>query len=105
PLFRSCALAGALVFALTIVPALCAFMFKPEHANISEPRWTRRMRAHYRVGLQKVLNRRAVTLAVAAGLLLVSAIAATRLGTEFLPELDEGDINVLVEMPASIAKR
>src|SRR5690606_394634 len=34
------ALTGALVFALTIVPALCAFLFKPEHAKLTEPRWT-----------------------------------------------------------------
>jgi cobalt-zinc-cadmium resistance protein CzcA len=36
-------------------------------------------------------------------LLTLGAITLTRLGTEFLPELDEGDIQLFVEMPPSIA--
>src|SRR5262249_15267527 len=39
----------------------------------------------------------------AAGLLIFGGGAATLLGTEFLPELDEGAIHVFVEMPPSIA--
>jgi len=30
-------------------------------------------------------------------------LTLTRLGTEFLPELDEGDIQLFVEMPPSVA--
>lgn len=96
------ALVGALVAAVTIVPALCAFMFKPGRAKLAEPRWAKSLRTRYRSALGHVLRHRGATLAAAAGLLLVGALAFGRLGTEFLPELDEGDINVLVEMPASI---
>lgn len=49
------------------------------------------------------MQRRKTSLLLALGLLLAAGVAASRLGTEFLPELDEGDINVFVEMPASIA--
>src|SRR5439155_1672179 len=35
----SFALIGALVFALTLVPALCAALFRPRHAKLEEPPW------------------------------------------------------------------
>jgi cobalt-zinc-cadmium resistance protein CzcA len=97
------ALVGALVFALTVVPALCAFLFKPEHATLSEPAWAKKLRIAYRNLLNKALSRRVPSLALAAGLLVAGSLTLTQLGTEFLPELDEGDIVVFVEMPASIA--
>jgi len=97
------ALVGALVFALTVVPALCAFLFKPEHASLAEPAWAEKLRLAYRRLLDKALMRRKGSLLLAAGLLLAGGLALTHLGTEFLPELDEGDIVVFVEMPASIA--
>jgi cobalt-zinc-cadmium resistance protein CzcA len=46
---------------------------------------------------------RAKAVAVAVSFASVIGVASTRLGTEFLPELDEGDLNVFVEMPPSIA--
>lgn len=97
------ALGGALVFSLTVVPALCAYGFKPEHAKLTEPRWVEKLRSGYRQLLDRALALRGTTLMLAAGLLLIGGLAASRLGTEFLPELDEGDLAVFVEMPASIA--
>lgn len=97
------ALCGALVFSLTVVPALCALMFKPEHADLKEPAWVERLRNTYHRMLSGVLARRGVVLGMAALLLGVCALASSRLGTEFLPELDEGDIAVFVELPASVA--
>src|SRR5258705_7110400 len=99
----SFALIGALVFALTLVPALCAAMFRPRHAKLQEPPWIERLRAAFRRALSRVLERRAVTLFAAALVLALGAFTITRLGTEFLPELDEGDIQLFVEMPPSVA--
>ena len=99
----SFALVGALVFALTLVPALCAALFRPHHARLHEPRWVERLRAGYRRTLAWLLDRRAMALAAAIVLLALGAVTLTRLGTEFLPELDEGDIVIFVEMPPSIA--
>ncbi|WP_020482813.1 efflux RND transporter permease subunit [Methylomonas sp. MK1] len=99
----SFALVGGLVFALTLVPALCAALIEPKHAMIEEPRFLLRLRELYRRILGVALARRSATLAAAGGLLLAGALAAKGLGTEFLPELDEGDVHVFVEMPASIA--
>jgi cobalt-zinc-cadmium resistance protein CzcA len=97
------ALTGALVFSLTTVPALCGFLFKPEHAKLKEPAWIERLRGAYQALLDKSLARRWVPLVLAAGLLLSGGYALTRVGTEFLPELDEGDLAIFVEMPASVA--
>lgn len=97
------ALAGALVFAITLVPALCALLFLPRHAALREPRWIERLREFYRRILARLLAQRALGLIGGGALLVAGAVAATQLGTEFLPELDEGDLVVFVEMPASIA--
>ena len=99
----SFALAGALVFSLTLVPALCAILFRPRHALIEEPAWVERLRAGYRRSLSWLLEHRAKALAAAFALLALGALTVTRLGTEFLPELDEGDIQLFVEMPPSIS--
>ena len=99
----SFALVGALVFALTLVPALCAALFRPRHAKLHEPAWIDRLRASYRDSLGRCLDRRPLVIAVAFALLALGALTATRLGTEFLPELDEGDIQLFVEMPPSIS--
>jgi len=99
----SFALIGALVFSLTLVPALCGALFRPKHAKLEEPAWIERMRGRYRASLTWLLERRRIALASSCALLLAGGIVVTQLGTEFLPELDEGDIQLFVEMPPSIA--
>jgi cobalt-zinc-cadmium resistance protein CzcA len=97
------ALLGALVFAVTLVPALCAFLFKPKHAAIEEPRWVERLRSGYGSVLGQLLAHRTAVILAGVCLVVAGLFAASRLGTEFLPELDEGDIVIFVEMPASIS--
>ncbi len=97
------ALLGALVFALTVVPALCAFAFRPSDADKPEPRWQIRMTDGYRRLLGWLLLRRWVALLLALVLLGGGVLAGKGVGTEFLPELDEGDFTVFVEMPASVS--
>ena len=97
------ALLGALVFALTVVPALCAFAFRPSDADRPEPRWQIGLAERYRQALGWLLGRRFVPLLFALVLLAGGVLAARGVGTEFLPELDEGDFTVFVEMPASIS--
>ena len=99
----SFALVGALVFALTLVPALCAALFRPQHARLEEPKWIERLRSVYKQSLTWALGRRVKVIVAAFVLLALGAVTLTRLGTEFLPELDEGDIQLFVEMPPSIS--
>ena len=69
----SFALVGALVFSLTLVPALCAALFRPRHALLQEPGWVERLREGYRRSLSWVLDRRAMVLAAAFVLLALGA--------------------------------
>ena len=97
------ALVGALVFSLTVVPALCALVLQPRDGERGEPHFVAWLRAaHGRILDAFLAHRRLVVggaLALAAGVGLI----AVRLGTEFLPELDEGDLVIFVEMPPSIS--
>src|SRR5215831_12562868 len=97
------ALVGALVLALTLVPALCATALGPRDAAARDPRSIEWLRAAYRRTIRAILGRRWIALAIALGLVIMGGLAAGRLGTEFLPELDEGDLVIFVEMPPSVA--
>ena len=99
----SFALLGALVFALTVVPALCAVVLRPRDAEVREPKLLVRMRDGYERLVAWLFGRRVVVLAGVVGLVLTTGLVGSRLGSEFLPELDEGDIVIFVEMPPSIA--
>lgn len=99
----SFALFGALVFALTVIPALAVMVMRGKSMETSEPRWILRFRHRYDNTLAWLLRRRIVAFACAGILLLAGGVGATRLGTEFLPELDEGDVLIFVEMPSSIS--
>jgi cobalt-zinc-cadmium resistance protein CzcA len=98
----SFALLGALVFTLTVVPALCAVVLRPSDGDVREPALIVWMRDAYARSVAWLFTRRGLVLAGVAALLLVTGVVAARLGSEFLPELDEGDIVIFVEMPPSI---
>ncbi|WP_338869251.1 CusA/CzcA family heavy metal efflux RND transporter [Myxococcus stipitatus] len=99
----SFALVGALVFALTVVPALCALLLRPKDAEVREPALLGTLREAYAGTVGRLLARRGLVFASLAVLVALTALASTRVGSEFLPELDEGDAVVFVEMPPSIS--
>jgi cobalt-zinc-cadmium resistance protein CzcA len=85
------ALIGSLIFSLTLVPVLSYFLFRnqaPEH----ETPIVRFMTRIYQPALRLALRRRKTVVAVALAGLLASFGALPFLGTEFLPELNEGTI-------------
>ena len=84
------ALAAAMILSITFVPAAVA-LFIGERVAEKENRlmgWARRM---YAPLLERVLAAPAVVLTFATVAVLVSLVAATRLGAEFVPSLNEGD--------------
>lgn len=102
----SFALLGALVFAMGLVPALCALLLKPKHVMVEEPKIFDRAHHGYQHWIGRILSTaksRTAVIAVFVSVLVVAGFSAKWLGTEFLPELDEGDAYVLVQMPASIS--
>ncbi|MFL2546889.1 MAG: efflux RND transporter permease subunit [Candidatus Rariloculaceae bacterium] len=85
------ALLSAMFLSVTFVPACVALLFRG-------PVKARRnyiidgARAVYRPLLSASLKLRWLTVAIAVALVVVSGSMATRLGAEFIPNLDEGDI-------------
>jgi cobalt-zinc-cadmium resistance protein CzcA len=99
----SFALFGALLFALTVVPALCAVVLRVKDTEVKEPALLIRLRQQYVKTVAWLAGHRIVVAGAAAALLMATAVVGMRLGSEFLPELDEGDLVIFVEMPPSIA--
>ncbi|HVV85137.1 MAG TPA: CusA/CzcA family heavy metal efflux RND transporter [Kofleriaceae bacterium] len=97
------ALVGALVVALTLVPALCALAVRPRDGATREPRWIEWLQRRYRRVVTAAVRRWPITLAAALVLLVGAGAVSRHVGKEFLPELDEGDLVVFVEMPPSIS--
>ncbi|MCC7485914.1 MAG: efflux RND transporter permease subunit [Burkholderiales bacterium] len=96
------AILGSLLFALTLVPVLASFWTKPEH-GASEPVVAAWIRRRFAPILDWALARSKAAIAIAAALLLVALGVGRRLGTEFLPELDEGNIWLTVTMPQDVS--
>ena len=87
----SAALLSALVLSVTFVPAAVA-MFVSGKVQERENWLMAQAHRGYRPLLGMALRARYAVMLAALGLLAGSALLATRLGTEFLPTLDEGDI-------------
>ncbi len=85
------ALTGAMVLSLTFVPAAIA-MFLSGKVEEKETRVMRWARNAYTPVLGWALRRRGWVIAGALALLTLCGLLATRLGSEFIPSLDEGDI-------------
>jgi cobalt-zinc-cadmium resistance protein CzcA len=95
------ALVGAMVLSVTFVPAAVALFVSgnvAEHDN----RLMHTARDLYRPLLDWVLRNRPVALTFAVLSVLLTGLLATRLGTEFAPNLNEGDLAVMtVRIPGT----
>jgi heavy metal efflux system protein len=96
------ALIGSLLFSLTLVPMLSLFLLG-KGGSEEDNALVRMCKRLYRPALQTALRRRGVVLGAAIALLAVSLALVPRLGTEFLPELNEGDLWVNIMLPPGIS--
>ncbi len=85
------ALTAALILSLTFVPAAVA-LFVTGKVSEKESAVMRGARALYAPALDLALRFRFLVIAAAVGLVGVTGFAASRMGSEFIPNLDEGDI-------------
>jgi len=85
------ALVGAMILSLTFVPAAVA-IFMNKKISEKEGALIGKAKSIYSDVLDIVLARGKLVLSAAAGIFLVSILTASRMGTEFIPSLDEGDI-------------
>jgi len=85
------ALIGAMLFAVTFVPAAIA-LFLGGRISEKESILLRPVKAIYQPLLRFALRQRALLALAALALVVLSGIVAMRMGREFIPSLDEGDI-------------
>jgi cobalt-zinc-cadmium resistance protein CzcA len=85
------ALLAALVLALTFVPAAVAIALRGRVSE-RESAAVRGLKRLYAPALDLAMRWRVAVIAGAVALLLLSAAVASRMGTEFIPSLDEGDV-------------
>lgn len=95
------ALIGSLLFSLSLVPLLCFLLMRKGVAHGDN--WiVRRARGAYEPVLGWALRRPKIVVACAVAALAASFSVVPKLGTEFLPELNEGTIWVNATFPAGI---
>jgi heavy metal efflux system protein len=96
------ALAGALLATFTITPVLASLLL-PEHISETETFVVRGLRWVYSPALHWSLTHRKTMVAIGIGFLIFTGLLAPRLGTEFLPALEEGNMWIRASMPPTIS--
>ncbi len=96
------ALTGSLLLALTVTPLL-SFWFLRAAAGEETTVLIRGLRRIYAPWLQWAVSRPVWPVSIAVGLFAVSLLAGSRLGIEFVPRLEEGDLAVQVWRLPSIS--
>jgi cobalt-zinc-cadmium resistance protein CzcA len=96
------ALVGSLVLSLTLIPLMALRLLgnKVPHGDNRIVEWLKR---RYEPLLRRAIVRPWTVALVAAVMLAVSLAGATRLGSEFLPELNEGTTWVNLFLPPSVS--
>jgi HAE1 family hydrophobic/amphiphilic exporter-1 len=105
----SFSLAMSLLVAVTIVPVLCSRLLDPPHVihgkqgmmagfNRAIDRWLNRVDEFYARMLHKALAHRPTVFATGFGLFIVAVILLPRIGFEFQPQTDEGEVMVDLEL-------
>jgi heavy metal efflux system protein len=96
------ALAGALLATFTVTPVLAALLL-PRHIEEVETIIVRGLRASYTPVLRWALGNLKIAVIVGVVFLALSGLAASRLGSEFLPALEEGNFWIRAAMPPTMS--
>ncbi len=97
--FTVCAaLLGSLLFTLTVVPVAAEFLFRSGARTWRNPllTWLTRRYGH---DVRWMLGRPRLVVGVALGLVVGAFVLGSHLGSEFLPQLDEGMIWIRANLP------
>ncbi len=102
------AVIGSMLAALTFIPVLISFFYKKAISDIDKPLKEHRnpvldwLEKQYGKLVEKLLNNYKKTVLAGFGIVLVIILFGLKLGTEFLPTLDEGSIFLRGNFPAGI---
>ena len=96
------ALIGSLILSLTLVP-LMTYLFLRKNVPHGDNRLVAKLKSWYSPLLAWALARPRWIIGAALATLALSLVGATQMGSEFLPELNEGSIWVNVTLPPSVS--
>ncbi|HSC08059.1 MAG TPA: efflux RND transporter permease subunit [Steroidobacteraceae bacterium] len=96
---KTYAMAAAAGLSVTLIPVLMVYFIRGRIADESRNPINRGLMRIYRPALRAVLAHPVATLWIAALLVVVTAWPALKIGSEFMPPLDEGD---LLYMPTAL---
>jgi cobalt-zinc-cadmium resistance protein CzcA len=96
------ALIGALLATFTVTPCLASLLL-PEHIAETETVMVRSLRAIYTPVLRWSLANRGTMLVIGLVFLAIAGVIGSRLGSEFLPTLEEGNLWIRASMPPTIS--
>ncbi len=96
------ALTGALIATFTVTPVL-SYLLLQKHVKETETFIVRALHKVYKPALRFALNRRFAMVIIGAAFLALGAFVATRLGSEFLPHLEEGNFWIRASMPTTLS--
>jgi heavy metal efflux system protein len=97
------ALAGALIATFTVTPVLCHFLL-PRQLHEAETFVVRTLHRVYEPALRFALSRRALVVGIELALIAVTMLViAPRLGSEFLPALEENNYWIRASMPTTLS--
>ena len=103
------AILGSMIFSLTVIPVMMTMMYKKyfESANPGPIEWHNPiynwLEKKYSVLIVELIRRSKQTVAAASVIVvLVMALGVWKIGSEFLPELDEGGFNIRAYFPVGI---
>lgn len=96
------AMLGSLIVSLTLAPVLCAMLLKKDAREWENPvlKW---LGKHYGPVLEWIMARRLLVVACCAGAMLASFALVPKLGSEFLPEMDEGSVMIRATLLPSVS--
>lgn len=94
------ALSGSLVLSLTVIPVIASYLLK--EVSHEEPWLPRNLQKLYQPALVWSLANSKKIFIAAGSLLVVTVLVFTRIGSTFMPTMDEGDIIVQLEKLPSI---
>lgn len=94
------ALGGSLILSLSVIPVLASFLLK--EVTHEEPWLPRKLLSLYQPALLWCLDNSKKIFIIAGGLLVITVLVFTQIGSTFMPTMDEGDIIVQLEKLPSI---
>jgi cobalt-zinc-cadmium resistance protein CzcA len=96
------ALIGALIATFTVTPVTSSFLL-PEKVKETETFIVRLLHRMYNPALRFALSHRPIMVGISMVFLAVTAFMAMRLGSEFLPHLEEGNFWIRASMPITLS--